>query len=174
MAEWSGAQSSILHVDTPVLVQQHTVARAWPASLVTAGDLVVVAGGRDANGVALDSMEFFVPSSNIWTVGRSRLIIPRWGASMALLPDGRFAIAGGCDPEAFLDSIEIYDSSYQNRGWKLMPSLMFFPRALFAMSVSVIPGPICASNNASYYWSTEPKCVACTYLIQVTVILPVF
>ena len=118
--------------------------RAWPSALVTVGGLVVVAGGRNDAGYALDTTEFLALNSNEWLIGRSRLNVPRWGASMALMADGRFVIIGGSDSSIFLDSAEIYVSGVTDRGWFLLKGIMNIPRALFSSVLAPAPAEICA------------------------------
>jgi M6 family metalloprotease-like protein len=59
--------------------------------------VVVVAGGRDANGTPLGAVELFDPASARWSLGSS-LTAARWGHAAAVKPDGSLLILGGYVP----------------------------------------------------------------------------
>jgi hypothetical protein len=148
------------NTNTWTLAANLTVGRSWPSVVILPGGLVVAIGGRGDIGssvVPLASMEFYVPELNQWFLGRSRLNIPRWGASAAMLPDGRIVIAGGIDNQYVLDSVEVYDSSMNTRGWRFLAPLRY-SRAFFSMEVYTATGPLCGSNTFAYLWSSTPGC----------------
>src|SRR6476619_3657008 len=69
---------------------------------------VVIAGGRDASGQVLSSVEIFDPVTNASTSFGS-LMQARESHTASLLADGRVFIAGGSNGEQALRSTEIFD-----------------------------------------------------------------
>ncbi|HSN57038.1 MAG TPA: kelch repeat-containing protein, partial [Candidatus Sulfomarinibacteraceae bacterium] len=59
--------------------------------------VVVVAGGRDASGYPLATVELFDPAAARWTPASS-LETARWGHTATVMPDGSLLVAGGHVP----------------------------------------------------------------------------
>ena len=77
---------------------------------------VLVAGGVDANGVALNSAEIYDPASGHWTL-TGTMPSARAGFTMTVLPDGRVVAAGGYagNPGQALVSADLFDPT--TGGW---------------------------------------------------------
>ena len=84
-----------------------TFARAKHTATVLQDGRVLIAGGLDATGNAMDSAEIYDPVANTTTV-TGPLMVPRSGHTASLLPDGTVLIAGGDSKGAALSSLEIY------------------------------------------------------------------
>jgi hypothetical protein len=90
------------------------VARSLAVAASLPNGQVLIAGGRDTNGNALQSAELFTPANDTFTVlpasGDTELQTARAGAVAASLPDGQVLIAGGQDLSGDLvQSAELFD-----------------------------------------------------------------
>lgn len=86
-----------------------TVARFSHTATLLRNGTVLVAGGMTRNGVWLDSVELYDPSSGRF-IPTSRLHAQRAGATATLLASGKVLIAGGSDGSGkSLASAELYD-----------------------------------------------------------------
>ncbi len=83
---------------------------------------VLVAGGIDATGNALNSAELYDPDSGTWTTAGT-MNAARYGAVGVLLPDGRVLVAGGRDDAGALSSAELYDPNGRDVPWQLTAAM---------------------------------------------------
>ena len=86
------------------------------AAVLLADGRVLVAGGIDANGTALNTAEIYDPTTGHWTL-TGPMPTPRAGFTMTVLPDGRVVAAGGysSDPSQALTAADLYDPT--TGGW---------------------------------------------------------
>ena len=86
------------------------------AAVLLADGRVLVAGGIDANGTALNTAEIYDPKTGHWTL-TGAMPTPRAGFTMTVLPDGRVVAAGGysSDPSQALAAADLYDPA--TGGW---------------------------------------------------------
>jgi N-acetylneuraminic acid mutarotase len=86
------------------------VARAYATATLLETGQVLIAGGVDATGTYLSSVELYDPSSNSFIPAASTPVmnVAREGTAAALLADGKVMIAGGYNG-GYLASSEIYD-----------------------------------------------------------------
>jgi N-acetylneuraminic acid mutarotase len=99
---------------TWVLTGSMNAARDFHTATLLADGRVLVAGGRDANGI-LDSAELYDPATRAWSL-TGRMNTPRLDYTATLLFDGRVLVAGGttvtgAGPFGFgaTDTAELYD-----------------------------------------------------------------
>lgn len=97
-AAGSGSFSPTASLSTP---------RAGPVEAPLPDGRVLVAGGNDANGHYLKSVEAYNSQTNSWSPLAS-MLHARQAASAAPLADGRVLVAGGYDG-SWLQSAEVYD-----------------------------------------------------------------
>jgi hypothetical protein len=84
---------------------------------------ILVAGGVDASGTALNSAEVFDPKSGQWTL-TGTMSSARAGFTMTVLPDGRVVAAGGyaANTSQALASADLFDPT--TSGWTATGSLI--------------------------------------------------
>jgi hypothetical protein len=73
------------------------VARSQARSLFLNNGKVAIAGGFDASGNALASIEIYNPSTGTWSIVGA-LSVARGAFSLTALPNGQFLAAGGLGP----------------------------------------------------------------------------
>ncbi len=84
------------------------VARINHTATLLANGKVLVAGGSDSGGNALESAELYDPNTGTWSVtGHSNA--GHAGHTATLLPDGRVLVVGGVNLQDPLDFAELYD-----------------------------------------------------------------
>ncbi len=83
---------------------------------------VLVAGGVDASGTALNTAEVFDPTTGHWTL-TGTMSYARAGFTMTVLPDGRVVAAGGyaTSPSQALTTADLFDPT--TGGWTATGSL---------------------------------------------------
>jgi MYXO-CTERM domain-containing protein len=69
---------------------------------------VLVAGGADSTGTAIDSSEIYDPAADSWTTG-PHLAVARKHSRSAILPTGEVMFAGGLANGASIASTELYE-----------------------------------------------------------------
>ena len=122
-----------------------------PRSFATATLLpdgrVVIAGGQDANGNVLATVEIFQPDGTVSS--GPPMGTPRYGHSAVLLGNGHLLVAGGhTTGGAVLKTAEIFDPS--SNTWTSISSLMTDARADFTMSaLSSGDALVIGGNNGS-------------------------
>jgi hypothetical protein len=86
------------------------------AAVLLADGRVLVAGGTDANGTALNTAEIYDPKTGHWTM-TGTMPTPRAGFTMTVLPDGRVVAAGGYSsgPSQALATADLFDPAIG--GW---------------------------------------------------------
>ena len=84
---------------------------------------VLVAGGVDASGTALNTAEVYDPTTGHWTL-TGTMSAARAGFTMTVLPDGRVVAAGGyaTSPSQALTSADLFDPT--TGGWTATGSLI--------------------------------------------------
>ena len=81
------------------------------ATLLTNG-AVLLAGGQDFSGMALNTLELYIPGTTpAFVPVMSTMSSPRFGHAAAALYDGRVFIAGGTDGSTVWSTTDIYDPS---------------------------------------------------------------
>lgn len=99
------------------------VARARHTATALADGSIMVAGGSDGNGAALDAVEIWNPASQAWH-GAVPLASRRHSHTATILDDGRVLIAGGVgDKGQPLASVEIWNP--QTRTWSVGEALPY-------------------------------------------------
>jgi Ca2+-binding RTX toxin-like protein len=111
----------------------------WAAAAAPLPDgRVLVAGGYyydfgDGSDHFLSSAEVFDPATGTFSsAGIGSMSVPRFGAAVARLPDGRVLIAGGNNGSSFLSSAEIFDpatNQFSSSGMGSMVTARFAPAA---------------------------------------------
>jgi Ca2+-binding RTX toxin-like protein len=111
----------------------------WAAAAAPLPDgRVLVAGGYyydfgDGTDHFLSSAEVFDPATGTFSsAGIGSMSVPRYGAAVSRLPDGRVLIAGGNDGSSFLSSAEIFDpatNQFSSSGIGSMVTPRFAPAA---------------------------------------------
>lgn len=101
------------HGDRVQVLAPLSVARAGHTATLLADGSVLVVGGRDASGMALDSVERWNPSTGQWQ-RMPAMAVARHGHSATRLADGRVLVTGGHSADARFDvrvyaSTEIFD-----------------------------------------------------------------
>jgi hypothetical protein len=85
------------------------VARARHTATLLGNGTVLVAGGMDRNGHAIDAVELWDPLLRTWSA-LPPLNTARYAHTAALLDDGRVMVAGGIGPDGrALNSVEFWD-----------------------------------------------------------------
>ena len=83
--------------------------RASATATLLSNGLALVAGGVDANGVAVAAVELYDPATGAWRPGPS-LIQARWGHTATLLPTGKVLVVGGWSAaDSPIAGAELYD-----------------------------------------------------------------
>ena len=77
---------------------------------VLGNDEVLIVGGRDSAGLALDTAELYSPVTGLFTTVASTLTDARYDHTATLLPNGNVLIAGGFDDTSQIASAEVYDA----------------------------------------------------------------
>jgi len=86
-----------------------STARYAHSAVLLSNGQVLVAGGIDANGAPLTSVEVFHPVAGTWSA-TGNMITARHDQTATLLPDGKVLVTGGIGANgAILSSAEVYD-----------------------------------------------------------------
>jgi hypothetical protein len=102
-----------------------------PAAVVLPDGRVLIAGGWDATGGAIDKTLLYDSGSNSWAPG-SPLREPRRQGQVEALADGRVLLVGGDNYTAgLLDSVELYDGVSWTRG----ASVPYRPGSSFSLTL---------------------------------------
>ena len=98
-----------------------TIARAKHTATPLRDGKILVAGGFDGAGKAIESAELWIPNTQTWRI-LPDMHTPRHSHSATQLSDGRVMIIGGVGPDgAPSSSVEIWDS--QSEDWNVGPGL---------------------------------------------------
>lgn len=119
-------------------------ARARHSATVNARGEVLVAGGFDARGGALASVERWDPAARAWRMAQP-MHTARYGHSATLLDDGRILVAGGTGADGMpLQSVEIWDPA--SGAWTPGASL---PEALSGQGAVLVDSGILLAGGQS-------------------------
>ncbi|MEV6849093.1 DUF6603 domain-containing protein [Actinoplanes sp. NPDC051411] len=87
-----------------------TTARELHTTTLLGDGRVLIAGGRDVDGTALDSAELYDPATNAWSRLPGRLGSARFGHTATVITGGRVLVAGGTGASgSALDTVELFD-----------------------------------------------------------------
>jgi len=84
---------------------------------------VLIAGGRGADGTALDSVELYDPATNAWSALLGTLGAARFGHTATVITGGRVLVAGGTGASGgALATAELFDPG--TRTWSAAPPML--------------------------------------------------
>jgi WD40 repeat protein len=112
----------------PTILHMQAAGRTNYTVTVLSADAVLITGGRNSEGEALNTADLYTPGTRTFSAIDSRMSSARTGHAATLLPDGKVLLTGGRDnTNAPLDSAELYDPA--NKVFTPIPSRMASPRA---------------------------------------------
>lgn len=112
----------------PGFVPAQVAGRMQSTMTVLSADAILIAGGRNAQGAALNTADLYNPATRTVTPIGSRMTTARFGHAATLLPDGMVLLAGGSDGmNAALDSAELFDP--ESKTFAPLGSRMVSPRS---------------------------------------------